>query len=250
MAVLLGFLFIVLINCCLSAQNVIFNGEASIIMSWSDRYDNIPFNLTFQEFLTDFYNAFGLVALINNIGDIPFICSIDGVGQYNNLPTITTIYLGLFSSNPYPQTLLPNNGKDCYKGNQSHCVQIVYDSKKHMYALIAMSNDTLGAMYAIYTLSEKILGVGPLYRWSGINGDYYPDGIVLASDLGYYYDVPVFEYRAVFNNDEDILGGWAADPLGLSVHSATVYNWYFESLLRMKGNAMIVGTVPYPDENS
>ena len=238
------------IRCCLSAQNVLFNGEASIIVSYSDRYNNTPFNLSFTEFLTDFYNAFGLVPLINDIGDIPYICSIDGIGQYNTLPTITTIYLGLFSSNPYPQTLLSNNGQDCYTGNESHCVQIVYDSSKDIYCLIAMSNDTLGAMYAMYTLSEQILGVDPLYRFSGLNGDYYPNGIILSSNVSYIYPVPLFEYRCIFNNDEDILGKWAADPLGLSVHSATVFNWYFESLLRMKGNCMIVGTVPYPDENS
>ena len=240
----------ILFNGCLSAQNVVLNGETSVIVSYSDRYNNTPFNLTFVEFETDFYNAFGLLALINDIGDIPYICSIDGVGQYNNLPVISVIYLGLFSSNPYPQTLLPNNGKDCYTGNQSHCVQVVYDTKKQMYALIAMSNDTLGAQFAIYTLSEKILGVDPLYRFSGINGEYFPNGIVLSSNLSYIYGPPLFDYRCMFNNDEDILGGWAADPLGLAVHSATVFGWYFESLLRMKGNCMIVGTVPYPDENS
>eukprot|EP01083_Nonionella_stella_P090915 254104_1 len=242
--------FLFCIQCCLSVQNVLFNGEASIILSYSDRYNNTAFNLSLQEFLTDFYNAFGLIALMNDVSDIPYICSIDGIGQYDHLPTITTIYLGLFSSNPYPQSLLPDNGKHCYTGNQSHCVQIVYDTKKHMHSLVAMSNDTLGAQYAMYTVAEKIFGVDPLYRFSGINGEYYPHGIQLPSNLSYFYDVPVFEYRAMFNNDEDILGGWAKDPLGLAVHSATVFNWYFESTLRMKGNAMIVGTVPYPDEKS
>ena len=46
------------------------------------------------------------------------------------------------------------------------------------------------------------------------------------------------------------MGGWAKDPYGQSVWSATVFNWYYETILRLKANMIIVGTVPYPDELS
>ena len=105
-----------------------------------------------------------------------------------------------------------------------------------------MSNDTRGAIYAMFEFTQSILGVDPLYRFSGINGRFYENNeIIIPSDLSIIYKQPLFMYRGLFNNDEDLNGGWAKDPYGMAVHSATVYDWIFESTLRMKGNMMIVG---------
>ena len=56
-----------------------------------------------------------------------------------------------------------------------------------------------------------------------------------------------FRVRALFLNDEDLLAGFGADPLGDGI-SADLYNKVFEAVLRMKGNAVIPGTAPFPDQ--
>ena len=61
---------------------------------------------------------------------------------------------------------------------------------------------------------------------------------------------PTFEYRGFFVNDEDMLGGFAEDPLGESVFDVRMWDRVFELILRLKGNAVIVGTAAYPDERS
>lgn len=47
-----------------------------------------------------------------------------------------------------------------------------------------------------------------------------------------------------------MLAGFAADPLGESVFSIAMWDKVFELILRLKGNAVIVGTAAYPDERS
>ncbi len=43
-------------------------------------------------------------------------------------------------------------------------------------------------------------------------------------------------------NDEDQLGGVHADPLGESVFSLDMWDRVFQTLLRLRGNAIIIGT--------
>ena len=230
---------------CWSQSSILFNGDATLIVSDADRFDNTAFNMTYKDFIIDFYNAFGIAPSLENTKYTPCDTS------YTGTTTISTIYLGTFANNQYPISLLPNQDiSSCSNGKESHCIMLVYDSKYKIYSLIAMGNDTRGAIYAAYSISELIFNVDPLYRFSGINGKFYPNGILLNKSLSYIFPSPIFEYRALFNNDEDLLGDSFADPYGEAVHSGTAYNWLFESTLRMKGNMMIVGTIPYPDEIS
>ena len=145
-------------------NSVILSGDTTIIVSNTDRYSNTAFNASLQDFLYDFYNVFGLVPSKADPAEYTSPCSIGS-------NTISVIYIGLFSSNPYPVSLLPNSDIHvCYNGKESHCVRITYDNKLGIYSMIAMSNDTLGAIYALYTISELIFGVDPMYRFSGITG--------------------------------------------------------------------------------
>ena len=43
---------------------------------------------------------------------------------------------------------------------------------------------------------------------------------------------------------------WKASPLGQTVFDLATFDRFFETLLRLKGNLFLVGTVPLPDENS
>ena len=61
---------------------------------------------------------------------------------------------------------------------------------------------------------------------------------------------PVVQYRGFFVNDEDMLSGFAEDPLGESVFSVEMWDHVFELILRLRGNAVIVGTAAFPDERS
>ena len=61
---------------------------------------------------------------------------------------------------------------------------------------------------------------------------------------------PVFEFRGFFINDEDLLSGFARDPMDESVFSVQMWDRVFELVLRLKGNCIIVGTAAFPDERS
>eukprot|EP01084_Bolivina_argentea_P199857 341877_1 len=222
---------------------IVFDGNVALIVSDIDRFNNTAFNLSLSDFIVDYYNAFGLLPAVMS----PQTYSPCNIGTNK----LTNIYLGTFYNNKYPISLLPNGITSCYSDVESHCIILVYDKLLSIWSLIAMSNDIRGAIFAMYSISETIFKVDPLYRFSGIGGQYFGSkGIQLSNNLSYIFPSPLFKYRLGWNNGEDLLGTWGKDPLKKAVHSATVYNWLFESILRMKGNGIIVGTDPLPDENS
>ena len=108
--------------------------------------------------------------------------------------------------------------------------------------------DIRGTVYAIYQFSEEYLGVDPLYYWT----DHEPvrrAQIELPASLSKQFPAPVFKYRGLFINDEDLLTGWAPgeakDHTGISLE---VWNKIFETILRLKGNMVAPGTWIFPDE--
>ena len=219
------------------------------VVSDADRFNNTAFNLTLQDVIIDFYHVLGLVPVVVSPDEID--CST----SYLSSDYISRIYFGTFANNPAISTYI--NINDCYSGRESHCLILKYNESTIGTSLFAVSNDTRGAIYAAYSFSELILGIDPLHRFSGIKGIYrgsfgFNSGGIsnISKSYSKVFGMPLFEYRALFNNDEDLLGGWGNDPYGEAVHSGTVFDWLFESILRMKGNMMIVGTVPYPDEKS
>ena len=108
--------------------------------------------------------------------------------------------------------------------------------------------DLRGTIYAVYQFSEEYLGVDPLYYWT----DHEPvrrTQIGLPASLSKKFPAPVFKYRGLFINDEDLLTGWAPgeakDHTGISLE---VWNKIFETILRLKGNMVAPGTWIFPDE--
>ena len=90
--------------------------------------------------------------------------------------------------------------------------------------------DMRGTIYAIYTLSEKILGVPPLWYWC----DWQPEqksSIDVAADYDYYQPSPTVRYRAWFPNDEDLFVPWRRK-------STDNNERWLETMLRLKLNTV------------
>ncbi len=98
-------------------------------------------------------------------------------------------------------------------------------------------------------LSEEILGVDPWYYWT----DHEPSPrreIEVPSNLDEQFSPPTFRYRGWFINDEDLLNGFAPDPLRENVYSLEMLDHICETLLRLRGNMIVPGTFLFPDERS
>lgn len=116
-------------------------------------------------------------------------------------------------------------------------------------SIVATGNGTRGAIFALYTLAETVLGVDPWWRVTDHAPAYVAGGsLTLPADFSVVHAPPAFSYRGVFTNDEDLLGYFRHDPLGESVFSLDTWNMIFETLLRAKCNMIIPGTSPNPDE--
>lgn len=109
-------------------------------------------------------------------------------------------------------------------------------------------SDMRGTLYAIYQFSQQYLGVDPMYYWT----DHQPakhTSIQIPAKLDNKYAPPVFRYRGFFINDEDLLTGWAPgeakDHSGISL---AVWNKIYETILRLKGNMVVAGTWPFPND--
>jgi hypothetical protein len=109
-------------------------------------------------------------------------------------------------------------------------------------------SDMRGTLYAIYQFSQQYLGVDPMYYWT----DHQPAthaSIELGAKIDDRFPAPVFRYRGFFINDEDLLTGWAPgeakDHTGISL---AVWNRIYETILRLKGNMVVAGTWPFPND--
>ncbi len=115
-------------------------------------------------------------------------------------------------------------------------------------AVVLAGADMRGTMYAVYEFSEEYLGIDPMYYWT----DHQPlhrSSIEIPASLDQNFPPPVFKYRGLFINDEDLLTGWAPgdkkDKAGISLD---VWNKIYETTLRLKGNMVAPGTWIFPDD--
>ena len=108
--------------------------------------------------------------------------------------------------------------------------------------------DELGLIHAIYTVSEKILGVNPFYFYNDIMPD-RKDEIELSEALDLSHGSPAFRYRGFFINNEDMLTGSFPDPMRENFIDLYYFEKYCELILRLHGNMIAPGTRPYPDES-
>ncbi|HEU5352068.1 MAG TPA: glycosyl hydrolase 115 family protein [Terracidiphilus sp.] len=108
--------------------------------------------------------------------------------------------------------------------------------------------DMRGTIYAVYQFSQQVLGVDPMYLWTG-KQPARRTRIVLGADFAHVFPGPLFRYRGFFLNDEDLLSGWRLAPRGAHTQiSLKVWDNVFETILRLKGNMVVPGTWIFPDD--
>lgn len=69
-----------------------------------------------------------------------------------------------------------------------------------------------------------MLGVGPWDKWLQIDPQLTFSVNIDTLSLPVVHPSPVFEFRALFVNDEDLFGSWTNSPAGLSVWSESQWD--------------------------
>lgn len=121
-------------------------------------------------------------------------------------------------------------------GFESH--RVYADAKSRRIYLYG--KDMRGTIYAIYTFSEKVLGVPPLWFYSFWKPE--KKKIIKVSDeMDYFFKSPQVRFRAWFPNDMDLFRPWH------KISNTNDKSWY-EAMLRLKLNTVeLEATVTYPD---
>ncbi len=100
--------------------------------------------------------------------------------------------------------------------------------------------DMRGTIYAIYSFSEEILGVPPLWFYCSWDPA-YKSAVKIPAGYDYYMKSPQVRYRAWFPNDTDLFTPWRK----LSWENNELW---LETMLRLKLNTVeLERTVLYPD---
>ncbi|TVR65451.1 MAG: hypothetical protein EA426_00010 [Spirochaetaceae bacterium] len=111
--------------------------------------------------------------------------------------------------------------------------------------LVIVGSDPRGTMWGVYHVSEYMLGIDPIYLWSG--NEPVPRGDLAVEDVEVVSGEPTFKYRGWFLNDEDILCEWRDDggtryidyPFYSTVIHQDVLMRVVETALRLRQNLMI-----------
>jgi hypothetical protein len=98
--------------------------------------------------------------------------------------------------------------------------------------LILQGADEMATIFAIYTFSEKFLGIKPLWYWA--SEEPTPKKMIsISNDYEFDSEVPYVKYRAWFPNDQDMFSPWR----DLSEINDEIL---YETLLRLKLNTIEV----------
>lgn len=169
---------------------------------------------------------------------------------FGRLPVVTTevpdswkgsvVYFGI--KGMWRNTLV----SDEFASPESFFVRYQIDNQNRK-CIAATGADVRGAIFAAYTFSELVLGVDPWYYWVD-NEPAKRSEISIAPDFNKSFSSPTFKYRGWFINDEDILSGFAIDPMRENVISLEMYDRIYETILRLRGNMVIPATWAMPDE--
>jgi hypothetical protein len=135
------------------------------------------------------------------------------------------------------------------RGPESHCILRVDSfiwggACIEAPAVVAVGNGTRGAIFAAYAFSELVLGVSPFYKFTFDQPLWTGRSLAVGPGLLKAYGPPQFRHRAIFLNDEELLGFFRRDPLGEQIFDPATVDAILETLLRAKGNAIIMGTTP------
>jgi hypothetical protein len=96
--------------------------------------------------------------------------------------------------------------------------------------IILNGADMRGTIYAVYTFSEIILGVKPLWFWTS-EKPVHKERVLIKSNFRKVYNSPYIKYRTWLPNDTDFLSPWQK----LSPEN---YEAFYETMLRLKLNTL------------
>ncbi len=129
-----------------------------------------------------------------------------------------------------PGIIILNSKKDTLlepmRGWEAH--RVYSHSLNGVEHIVLHGSDTRGTIYAIYTFSEKVLGVPPLWFFAG----WAPEKkITIPLNLNLTYPSPEVKYRGWFLNDMDLIAPWRK----LSKENNEIW---LETALRLKLNVI------------
>lgn len=96
--------------------------------------------------------------------------------------------------------------------------------------LVLQGSDLRGTLFAIYTFSEKFLGIKPLWFWASQNIP-KKQSIEIPQNFNYDSGEPYVKYRTWFPNDQDMFDPWREKG---KINNEILY----ETLLRLKLNTL------------
>jgi hypothetical protein len=232
-------MLLLLASMALTATPWALDRDCIIVIPKNDYDGNIAIRLAVLDIQRDFYKVIGAPPVV--VHELP----------QTNSPTRPWLLFGRPSSAPWLYALSLEPQCVVASDPEAHtiCTRHITVNNGTQKVVASLGHDTRGAIFASYAFSEVILGVLPLWFFADCDPP-YRGLITIPSTLKIQFSADGFQHRAFFFNDEDLLGGFAKDPAGRSTLSISMYDALFEALLRLKGNAVIPGTAPFPDEPS
>ncbi len=97
--------------------------------------------------------------------------------------------------------------------------------------------DMRGTIYAVYTFSELVLGIKPLWFWAS-EPPQRKSQLRIAADFRKVIASPSVRYRTWFPNDRDLITPWQR-------HSKENYEAFYEAMLRLKLNTLEGGIADF-----
>ncbi len=168
-----------------------------------------PLKIALEAFKRDFSKVMGAVPAVVEISD-----------KNNSIPEIVIVNR---SSGALDVPFRKDKELD---GFESHRVYADKGSNK----IYLEGNDTRGTIYAIYTFSEKFLGVPPLHYWSSFAPE-RKDEVTVPDGCDIFFKSPQVRYRSILPGDEDFFNPWKRK-------SPENENVWLETALRLKLNTV------------
>ena len=102
--------------------------------------------------------------------------------------------------------------------------------------ILLCCGDELGAVYGLFSLSERLLKIYPFSWWNGLRSEKTKS--VFVPEQKWSSPARRVRWRGWFINDEVLLDGWCTTP----ADRHRLWMRCFETLLRLGGNLVIAGT--------
>ena len=200
----------------LNDKVILLNGN-DIKIVFSEKEDG-PLHIAVKALKKDFVNVMGATPEVVNEMD----------SDNSKLEIVIVNHTSGFHS-------VPSDKQKALDGFESH--RIYADPENNRIYLEGY--DLRGTIFAIYTFSEKFLGVPPLHFWSSWVPE-KKDEILIAGDCDIFFKSPQVRYRSILPGDQDFFNPWKK----LSPENENVW---LETTLRLKLNTVETYSTILPD---